>query len=322
MQFFNLNIRHEGYQREYGSAAVYWLDRCKQAPIFFGDLTVNDVREKSNAFCGKEDCWKKEQQSQILDFCNSSSPVCVSIDEGWVWIYELTGKVRMCAERSPPIKGKDSEWSDIPKIRDIKLLKNKRISEVPLVLASMKANRWMSSGTFREIKQTTDTTNMGNLAAIQSVTNRWIDDFLVDPLDCISSLEFETLIAKIFEEHGCFVPAYKGGFLRDVDLIVEPTTDIYLADKKFSKTEGRLSLQLKMQVYPELLNGGTIQYAIGLNSDASIQDFRRRELNNANACLGRTWVRNALRQSPDSLAWLERLLKWLPPEKRRPAFAI
>jgi hypothetical protein len=37
-------------------------------------------------------------------------------------------------------------------------------------------------------------------------------------LRCLSSMEFETLIAKIFEEQGYFVPAYRGGTLRRYDL--------------------------------------------------------------------------------------------------------
>ncbi len=317
MRFFNLNIRHRGYEREYGNAASYWLDTREKAAIFFGDLSLEDIRSRNQSFLGKSEGWKKQQQTEILDFCETPRPICVSIDNGHVWIYELTHAPQMSDIPAPPIQLSDPQTVDYPKYRDIKLLRKETISKTPLVLASMKVNRWMSSGTFREIKERPDTAYIGNLAAIQSMINSWIQDFAVDPLDCISSLEFETLVAKIFEEHGCFVPAYKGGFLRDIDLIVQPQQYLEIAGQVFSGQGNNLGLQLKMQVNPELLTSGYVDFAIGLNSDSVLADFQNKGLKHAERCLGRGWVRKALSQSPATLSWIEKSLEWLPLQRRR-----
>jgi hypothetical protein len=41
----------------------------------------------------------------------------------------------------------------------------------------------------------------------------------VELIQCLSSVEIETLVAKLFEESGCFVPVYRGGVLKDVEIV-------------------------------------------------------------------------------------------------------
>lgn len=172
-------------------------------------------------------------------------------------------------------------------------------------------------GTFREIEPARGGAYLGNIAAIQSVIRHWQPNFKVDPLDCLSSLEFETLIAKILEEHCCFVPAYKGGFLKDVDLIAKPTKMKSIAGMSI-ETGRNIAVQLKLSIDRSLLNDlryERVNYLIGLNDDESMRrNFENSEL--SHLCFGRAWLRKALWESPCASEWLKQSLEWLPLENR------
>lgn len=111
---------------------------------------------------------------------------------------------------------------------EIKLLKKIKVAECPLVLATIKSNTRLTMGTFKSIENPRQPDShlnsyFGNIKAIEYILNAQKNkvklDSFAEYLECLSPIEFETLIAKIKEEEGYFVPAYKGGMLKDYDLI-------------------------------------------------------------------------------------------------------
>ena len=60
----------------------------------------------------------------------------------------------------------------------------------------------------------------GNIAAIKYLIGE-LNDFKIDPLKTLSSVQLETLVVKIFEKNGAFIPAWRGGTLKDIDIIAK-----------------------------------------------------------------------------------------------------
>ena len=110
----------------------------------------------------------------------------------------------------------------------IKLLKKIKVVECPLVLATIKSNTRLTMGTFKSIEDPNNSEShmnsyFGNIKALKYILNGKKEKIAVDSfaeyMECLSPIEFETLNAKLKEEEGYFVPAYKGGMLKDYDLI-------------------------------------------------------------------------------------------------------
>jgi hypothetical protein len=334
MRYFNLNIRHEVSApledsapalSKKKSAAAYWLDEKEMAPIFFGEGSLIDFRE------GRFGEWvRPPSQSTVLKFIEIGDyePEAqelvqfVTIDDGHIWVCKPIRKIY----EDVPIKfkrgrGKNfDEAIDIPKVIPVQCVSKIAIAEVPLVLSSMKVNQAFSRGTFREIDRDKKGAYLGNIAAIQHVTGNWEESFEVDPLDCLSSLEFETLIAKIFEECGCFVPAYKGGFLKDFDLIVKSDQDHTITDIHLKK-DIPFCIQLKLrfdesqELQDWMSRSSSSHLAISLDREDELDciflnsNFRQR-------VKGRCWIRSVLNDLPKTKKWLDQCVDWLPQQRR------
>lgn len=146
----------------------------------------------------------------------ASTTRMVVINEGEVFILKPKGQVVFL-----PSELNDEGNPHTPKAMPIEILVRKNMAKAPLVLAGITANRFLSSGTFRRI------TDPGNLKALDCFTgissngDHWPKGIFTadDLLGCLGSTEMETLVAKCFEELGYFVPAYRGGNLKDIDLL-------------------------------------------------------------------------------------------------------
>lgn len=140
----------------------------------------------------------------------------VVIHEGEVLILKPNGQVVFL-----PSEINEEGNPHTPKAMPVEILICKSMAKAPLVLAGITANRFLSSGTFRRI------TDHGNLKALDCFSGNLSDGghwpkstFTADDLlGCLGSTEMETLVAKCLEELGCFVPAYRGGNLKDIDLL-------------------------------------------------------------------------------------------------------
>lgn len=327
--FFNLNIKHKNHVFFANmSAAEYWLDKMGQAPVFFGPETAEQVLAGHPL-----SSLLTRQRNELMRFLRIQEecarrnirPFFVTIDSGFIWIYEPVGRVQS-GERCAFVRD-NSEACDTPKFYDIALAVPRiSFASAPLILASMKTNQAFSRGTFVEIVPKAQRTTSkrgydGNLAAIHSLLGSWPDELRIEPLDCLSSVELETLVAKIFEELGCFVPAYRGGVLPMVDLFLHvPAEGIQLTPRVY--LERVVSLQIKLNVerpgdwraladWTSRSPGNVLLTLQSRRDVGSGVDFR------PGALLTREWVEDALRQCPRTTAWLNRTLEWLPIERHK-----
>ena len=309
MRYFNLNIKHEHYTNKNQTAAEYWLDKEKFAPVFFGKTSVDNLlsgqkRSEAREFAEIGSLEEKKQESLIF----------VTIDSGKIWLFRPVGKI--CELEAIKFRRKNvGEVTDVPKAIPISLIKGfpRELGEVPLVLASMKTNQAFSRGTFREIDKTQ---YPGNIAAINFLLK---NDISVEPLDCLSSVEFETLVAKIFEANHCFVPAYKGGFIKDVDLFIYGRSKADFLELSVVNTDirsgfnNRAAIQLKLRTargdgLSNWLKQSSSHNLITLDNEPleDLRDFHGRKY------FTKEWVRASIRRLPKVEKWLQQSLWWLP----------
>lgn len=218
-----------------GSSDLWRLDESSPtAAIYFGRSRLRDLLK------GKGD-------SQAVAFCKAGEPEwqdrtrMVAIAGNKLWILKPSGVVS--EPRPLPRKG------DIVKVMPLTKLAEWPLGEVPAVLAGLRSNKFLGFGTFRPI------TNWGNIKALHwAVAEPIPSEHLESPdcfgesqlLECLGSIELETLIAKTMEAAGCFVPAYRGGTQIAADVIAVNNTaktiampPIRLAPRR------RISIQVK-----------------------------------------------------------------------------
>jgi len=233
-------------------------------------------------------------QGELFFECgrNQDGKFIVVIHEAVVYILRPIGAVHF--EKSSVREDKDGYVKLLP----VEILAQIPISDVPVILASIGANRYYSSGTFREIS------DAGNIRAIQAALGQPIDipdnPALVHAIECLSSVEFETLVAKIFEEAGFFVPAYRGGTMPGADLFAYNKSATAISVGGLNIEAGaRKSIQVKLRVSANSPPPG-IDYLVACNV---------RESSNV---LGAKWLASALKMSPKAKAWLIASLDWVP----------
>lgn len=320
LKYFNLNIKHPYYEEEEAQdtsksqgSASRWLGDMGRAAIFFGPSTVEDIRKQ-----------QKPREAYEFLTCGATpkkrrSSLLISIQRGRIWIYKLAGGIR----NEEKLRFKNAEGvsrTDVPKAYPIELLPGfpKRDSEVPLILASMRANQAFSRSTFREIDKER---YAGNIAAIQAVT-QWEPGFKVDPMDCLSSIELETLVAKVFEAKGCFVPAYKGGFLADVDLFLNPRKRVKLPPLMMEPHKcgkSRWSIQVKLSV-ERISKKSPLWDWLAANPRHLLVSLDHETLltPHPNQHLGREWLRESALGTRQTRDWLLESLAWLPTRHQKP----
>jgi hypothetical protein len=316
-RYFNLNIKHPKWDKK-SSAADYWLGERRVAPVFFGSDSVEDV----NAGVIKTSL-KTKQRNELCDFLiltekarkEHFDPIIVTIGSGHAWIYRPIGEPKSGDKFGFERNG---EWTfDLPKYYEVEFIADGiPIPSVPYILASMKANQAFSRGTFREIRSVAAdelASYRGNVAAIQSLIG-WEPGFSVDPLECLSSVEFETLIAKLVESDGFFVPAHRGGVLRDIDLFAYLESEA--ENRLLNVGEQRVvSIQLKMAVRSKetriqlrkWLQSSNKNFLITLESRPSVE---LKEFSDQGRYLTRDWVKSAVARAPSVDRWLSRSLQW------------
>jgi hypothetical protein len=183
----------------------------------------------------------------------------------------------------------------------VKLLPIKKVKEMPLVeapsvLASMTANTYYNTGTFREIS------DPGNIKALETVLFGKItkpeENNPEEILNCLGSVGFETLIAKLFEEQGCFVPAYRGGATQGIDIIAFNDSKNEIRVGHIEVPPGSaISIQVKRRTSLEKPPPGC-DYLISVNRDSE-------------------WIIDVVNDTTHTKRWLERSLDWLPEDYLR-----
>ena len=251
-------------------------------PIFFNGVPGN-----------KEDFLKHGQakeQGRNFFWCgdNPSQAKIVVINRGNLYVVLPRGGVEFwrCEEDTDQLKK-----NEYIKLLPIEVVVEKPLSDVPAILSSMTANAYYYTGTFREIS------DQGNVRALQSILGDSMSTFdFADPKDlllCLSSIGLETLVAKIFEEAGCFVPAYRGGAIKGIDIFarnVQPT-DISIGHIEIA-ADSEISIQVKRSSHMKKPPSGC-DYLISLDNDAS-------------------WILDIVVGMNETKSWLKRSLSWVP----------
>ena len=285
MRFFYLKLGKS-------NSHIGWLSgdnplKRPAAVIFFRHCTIEDIRSGN--------C-----DPQAKNFYESSLPeamhqtIMVVVANGKAWFLKPAGQL---IEYSSP-----TDVVNLWKIMPVEVISSQRLTEVPLVLASINANTYLNTGTYREI------TNWGNIKAIHAAL-KWplpeehlkaAECRAVRLFECLSSTELETLVAKVFEAAGCFVPAYRGGYVKDVDLFAhnDRLTEIDLNGLKIPP-QGGVSIQVKgrtsLKKCPE-----AVDYLIGFS------------LSSSSNCFDENWLLDQVKAFPSMAKWVQRSLSWLP----------
>ena len=184
----------------------------------------------------------------------------------------------------------------------IKLLKKIKVVECPLVLATIKSNTRLTMGTFKSIEDPNNSEShmnsyFGNIKALEYILKGKKEKVTVDSfaeyMECLSPIEFETLIAKLKEEEGYFVPAYKGGMLKDYDLIC----------KKDGRQENiQIKLNLSKDTYNKYKKKGLIIYCVSksekiVDPTVTIYDWQD--------------IEKQINKSQNTKKWLSQTLDWV-----------
>lgn len=231
---------------------------------------------------------ESKEQGQNFFWCsdNQAHAHIVVVHKGKLHILETCGQV---------VFARSTIHKDVVgfvKLLPIRPQKEFALVNAPAVLASMTANAYYYTGTFREIA------DYGCLKALEMLTFGQLQSQETnDPkcvLSCLSSVELETVLAKMLEEHGCFVPAYRGGATKDIDIfaINDSAEPITLTDRIVVPAHGGVTFQVKRECRQNHAPEGC-DHLISVTNDA-------------------TWMMTALNRSPQTRQWVRRSLSWLP----------
>jgi hypothetical protein len=271
--------------------------------IFFGESSI-------------EECRAGKKGRDALEFCLAGDPEnrvqtrVVIVAQREIWVLQPSGPV-VEGER---FKGRDRQPDRI-KLMPVTVLARKPITVIPHLLASMASNAYWSRGTFREIGRAAPATGGGETwdgwphqLAIELQLPEAIRQLRCPSLKqgalllFLSSVELETVIAKIFEESGCFVPAYRGGNMADIDILAynDSSNVIRIGDRSLAPGSA-LAIQVKswMREPPRVVEG---VLSVSLN-------LHRKDK-------GKGWdaalLWHLIERSPQTFAWLQRSLAWHP----------
>ncbi len=220
-----------------------------------------------------------------------------------LYVYQKAGPLEEITSLSVDTNNyKNCNYIDIVIGFKIKLLKKIKIVDCPLVLATIKSNTRLTMGTFKNIEDPKDPEShmnsyFGNIKALEFILKNKKEKVSVDSfaeyLECLSPIEFETLIAKLKEEEGYFVPAYKGGMLKDYDLIC----------KKNGQQENiQIKLNLSKDTYNKYKKKGLIIYCVSkskkiINPEITIFDYQD--------------IEKQIKDKLDTKKWLSQTLDWV-----------
>ncbi len=231
MKYYYLQIK-EGYKPFY-DCVDKWLHDNHFAAIFSHNSKKDFLSDKKGLSNDSRNFVRtfneNNEKSRIVSIGTKKSNG-KRID--YLYIYEKDGELAEYKSNSTQYKVNPAHYKTIPDNVigfPIKILYEEPIVKVPLVLATIKSNQYLSRGTFKELwkkpsnddPDSTFNSYFGNRKAIDYLVSKKIvkvDNF-EQYLECLASIEFETLIAKLKEEQGFFVPAYKGGSFKDYDIL-------------------------------------------------------------------------------------------------------
>jgi len=307
------------------------------AAIYFGRKTADEMRKVSIELktkkISKERAGKElntRDVNQIVEFIDagenakSQRTIFVTIAHNSVYIYEpenhvldltedeyrqydddLTGLSRNRPELSKAI----TQWKAIhngkiertPKIMYVKIVKIASIKEdkVPHVLATLPCSQYYTRGTCREIKRRED------WAAIQAIKYCLGRKQEIHPskdaqqlMSLLSPYELETLVFLILRNACLHVSAWRGGTLKDIDIIARnlKEREIEVPPVTF-KPKQNLTFQVKREVKKP-----------SENADWTVAIYYGKK----DKILTAEWLLEQVKKQRDTEDWLKNSLDWVP----------
>lgn len=322
-KYYNLNIKLSGEIKTDKPdlfVATYNLEKRSRATIFFGPYKPEqyiDAYDKKEKLEGLNKKQLHEAYNFIQLYKKDPEARLITIDKK-IWIYKIIGQIKY--ESTDDIVQKKSDQTSekiVPKYYNIEIINSCEINEAPYILATMKTNQAFSRDTFRRIDEKK---YGGNIAAIKSLIGE-LNDFKIDPLKTLSSVQLETLVAKIFEKNGAFIPAWRGGTLKDTDII--------------AKFEGNIPDNLLIKKIQE--KNINIQVKIKLNDENNVNDLKKflKKPNNFlitgddepidklkdyvedKKYLTSKWIKKQIYSYDEIKKWYEKCIEWLPTQNRK-----
>jgi hypothetical protein len=156
MGYYLLNVN-----RQHESKVDYWIGERQFAPIFYGQSTINQIKKSKTEY----------SHNQIRDaelFINTfekqnNSAIIFSIGDKYIYFYKQMGKLQELEQYI----NKDNTKSLVKGFL-IKIIEKKLIKECPLILITVKSNRYMSAGTFKKINPISENNSyFGNILSIE-----------------------------------------------------------------------------------------------------------------------------------------------------------
>jgi hypothetical protein len=319
IEYYNLNIKlsndlklNNNIQLQNLFNAAHNLEEMNRAPIFFGDYEHEDYTNAKKNKKKLED-FNTKQLNEACEFINlykvNKEARIITIGDEKIWIYKIKGQ----------IKNGNIEFDKIrPKYYDIEFIKKKKyfkIEDVPYILATMKTNQAFSRNTFRKIDEKK---YEANIAAIKFLIGE-LNDFKIDPLKTLPSVQLETLIAKIFEKNKAFIPAWRGGTLKGIDIIAkfEKNIPYNLFKKKIKEKKIRIQVKIqlndknKLEELKKLLKEPN--FFLITAEDGPLKKLEKYHEKNY---LTSKWIKKQIYSYDEIKKWYEKCIEWLPTQNR------
>lgn len=298
-KYFLLNII-ENTDKKRANKVDFWMKE-KFAPIFYDNWTIEQIKKKQTKLTTLPGnvALKPRQENEANRFVKmfeqiKDENILFSIGDNDIYFFKQRGLLEQNHHNNKDFGVKGFK---------IDIIKTEQIKKCPLILASTKVNRNLSARTFIQLDEII---HLGNIKAIKYILHKEkasLGNF-TDYLKCLSSVEFETLVAKIFEEKGFFVPAYKGGFIKNFDLLCRNSTEELkeIGGKEILPRE-RISIQIKTTLtdddYNETKNSVNFYFCIK-------SEMKKKEENVFEA----DYIQDTLLDKPKTSKWLKETLDW------------
>lgn len=300
--------------------ATYNLEKRSRAPIFFGPYKPEqyiDAYDKKEKLEGLNKKQLHEAYNFIQLYKKDPEARLITIDEK-IWIYKIIGQIKY--ESTDAIVQKKSDQISekiVSKYYDVEIIKT-RDEDVPYILESMKTNQAFSRNTFTMIDEKK---YGGNIAAIKFLIGE-LNDFKIDPLKTLSSVQLETLVAKIFEKNGAFIPAWRGGTLKDIDIIAKFDGNIpdNLLIKKIQEKDKDINIQVKIKLNDENNVNDLKKFLEKPNTFLITGDdepiYKLKDYAEDKQYLTSKWIKKQIYSYDEIKKWYEKCIEWLPTQNR------
>ena len=205
------------------------------------------IDSELEAYLSKNDIPEKLKKEFKTNKFALSEAIIKDRDKDNEWVITDKEKKKIYIARKED--GKLKIYRHIPKTMLVKNIKKYEIANVPHVLATLPTSQRYAQGTCRKIED--DDKNLGAIRAINYVLSGQKIEVKEDYklIELLSPYELETLVFLILKNAGLFVPAWRGGTQKGIDIIGRNKTksQIKLPPVTFEPGKGK-TFQIKKSI--------------------------------------------------------------------------